>query len=238
MQGVDHQPLLLLENAMLNPGRSYRSRGFTLVEIAIVLVIIGLLLGGVLKGQELINSAKAKAVVNDFRNTMTMIAAYQDRFRQWPGDDSAADTRLPNNTARLKGNGNGQIEGSWRDAGNGGSSSEARAVWLHLRLANLATGSTDTSSTDYAPRNSEGGIIGVQSHSSAFANLNGRLVICQDGISGRIALQVDSSMDDGNPDAGSVQFGTWSDNGALVPATLGTNGTFSDSQAYVICTAT
>ncbi|HXF18719.1 MAG TPA: prepilin-type N-terminal cleavage/methylation domain-containing protein, partial [Burkholderiales bacterium] len=45
-----------------------RQGGFTLIEIAIVLVIIGLLLGGVLKGQELINNARVKSFANDFRN--------------------------------------------------------------------------------------------------------------------------------------------------------------------------
>ena len=45
-----------------------KNRGFTLIEIAIVLVIIGLLLGGVLKGQELINNAKVKSYATDFRN--------------------------------------------------------------------------------------------------------------------------------------------------------------------------
>ena len=45
--------------------QSSKQSGFTLVEIAIVLVIIGLLLGGVLKGQELITSSKAKALDND-----------------------------------------------------------------------------------------------------------------------------------------------------------------------------
>ena len=53
--------------------------GFTLVEIAIVLVIIGLLLGGVLKGQELINSAKVKNLANDFRTIPTFVYAYQDK---------------------------------------------------------------------------------------------------------------------------------------------------------------
>jgi prepilin-type N-terminal cleavage/methylation domain-containing protein len=78
--------------------------GFTLVEIAIVLVIIGLLLGGVLKGQKLINSAKAKAVITDFRNTATMIAAYQDRFRALPGDDpSAKQHAAPHRTAHCPG---------------------------------------------------------------------------------------------------------------------------------------
>ena len=64
--------------------------GFTLVEIAIVLVIIGLLLGGILKGQELINSAKVKNLANDFRVIPTYIYAYQDKFKALPGDDSAA----------------------------------------------------------------------------------------------------------------------------------------------------
>ena len=59
--------------------------GFTLVEIAIVLVIIGLLLGGVLKGQELINSAKVKNLANDFRTSPFVIYAYQDKFRALPG---------------------------------------------------------------------------------------------------------------------------------------------------------
>ncbi|HZW86330.1 MAG TPA: prepilin-type N-terminal cleavage/methylation domain-containing protein, partial [Gallionella sp.] len=51
--------------------------GFTLIEIAIVLVIIGLLLGGVLKGQELINSAKVKNLATDFRNIPVFIYGYQ-----------------------------------------------------------------------------------------------------------------------------------------------------------------
>ena len=66
-----------------------QQKGFTLVEIAIVLVIIGLLMGGVLKGQELINSAKVKNFANDFRSISSFVYAYQDRFRALPGDDAA-----------------------------------------------------------------------------------------------------------------------------------------------------
>ena len=55
--------------------------GFTLVEIAIVLVIIGLLLGGVLKGQELINSAKVKNLAQDFKTIDLYIYGYQGHVK-------------------------------------------------------------------------------------------------------------------------------------------------------------
>ena len=71
-----------------------QQKGFTLVEIAIVLVIIGLLMGGVLKGQELINSAKVKNLANDFRTIPVFIYGYQDKFKRLPGDDPNADTRF------------------------------------------------------------------------------------------------------------------------------------------------
>ena len=64
--------------------------GFTLVEIAIVLVIIGLLLGVVLKGQELINSAKVKNIVNDLNGLAVVIYSYQDRYTRLFGDDLGA----------------------------------------------------------------------------------------------------------------------------------------------------
>lgn len=190
--------------------------GFTLVEIAIVLVIIGLLLGGVLKGQELINSAKAKSVVNDFRNVTTMIAAYQDRFRALPGDHAGVVNALPGATAAAAaGRGNGAIDGAWNAApGN----DESILMWQHLRLANLATGSTANPvgmaqadfDDNWAPRNSEGGRIGITSRANAAAwvgAITGRHLICQGNIDGRIAEQVDRTMDDGNPNTGSV--GVW-----------------------------
>ena len=67
-----------------------RQKGFTLVEIAIVLVIIGLLLGGILKGQEMITQARIKNVINDFNGITAAYASYQDRYRAVPGDDPRA----------------------------------------------------------------------------------------------------------------------------------------------------
>src|SRR5215468_10597806 len=120
--------------------------GFTLVEIAIVLVIIGLLLGGILKGQELINSAKVKNLANDFRVIPTYIYAYQDKFKALPGDDPQASTHMAgppaaSNAATPAGKqGNGVIDGNWNSTT---ATDESYLFWQHVRMANLAAGPTD-----------------------------------------------------------------------------------------------
>lgn len=66
--------------------------GFTLVEIAIVLVIVGLLLAGVLKGQELIENSRIKNLAKDLDSMTAVVRSYQDRYRGLPGDDLTATT--------------------------------------------------------------------------------------------------------------------------------------------------
>ncbi|MBK3331627.1 prepilin-type N-terminal cleavage/methylation domain-containing protein [Persephonella atlantica] len=61
-------------------------RGFTLVELAIVLVIIGIILGAVLKGRELINNAKAKRTLNDLKGFEVLALTFYDRYGRLPGD--------------------------------------------------------------------------------------------------------------------------------------------------------
>ena len=61
-------------------------RGVTLVEIAIVLVIIGLLLGGILKGQELINNARVRAIADRQAGLKVAWYAFLDRYQGLPGD--------------------------------------------------------------------------------------------------------------------------------------------------------
>ncbi len=92
-----------------------KQTGFTLIELAIVLVIIGLLLGGVLRGQELINSARVKNMARDFQNIQVYIYGYQDRFRALPGDDHNAVAHV-GGTNPANGTQNGVIQGIWDTA--------------------------------------------------------------------------------------------------------------------------
>src|SRR5438309_1905103 len=93
-----------------------RQQGFTLVEIAIVLVIIGLLLGGILKGQEMITQAKIKNVIADFSGVSAAYHGYQDRYRAIPGDDPNAASRWAVAPAAQPGDGNGIIAGTYNAA--------------------------------------------------------------------------------------------------------------------------
>src|SRR6188472_935406 len=94
-----------------------RQNGFTLIEIAIVLVIIGLLLGGVLKGQELITGARVRNLVAQQDGVKAAYFGFLDRYRALPGDYAAAATNISNVAATAacnngNGNGNGQIVGA------------------------------------------------------------------------------------------------------------------------------
>lgn len=220
--------------------------GFTLVEIAIVLVIIGLLLGGILKGQELINSARVKNLATDFRNIPMFIYGYQDKFKALPGDDAAADTHLTGGTkattpaSKL---GNGVIDGNWDSTTD---TDESVLFWQHVRLAGLAPGLTTVPPTlpgDYNPKNASGGTIGVQSGTTVKADapvvgtdgkaIGGGYVICSTSILGKFVKQLDTQMDDGNTAAGSMMATPTS--GYAKGTTATATKDIDDAVSYTVC---
>lgn len=214
-----------------------RQQGFTLVEIAVVLVIIGLLLGGVLKGQELINSAKVKSLINDFRNVATFAYAYQDRFRALPGDDAGAASHLSGGVKASTGGtaGNGRIEGNWNSTT---ATDEAVLFWQHVRLANLASGDGRNPGLeglvilDWLPRNAAGGRTGITGV-APITGWAGNFFVCQDNIPGSLARQVDIAMDDGQPAAGSVRLlANGSASGSAVAL-----ADLADGTPYTVCAA-
>lgn len=111
-------------------------RGFTLVEIAIVLVIIGLLLGGVLKGQEMITSAKVRNLADQGSAIKAAYFAFQDRYRAVPGDYDNASNNINGVAGGVNGgngNGNGLVE----------ANNDRGLFWLHLAAAGFLTGNFD-----------------------------------------------------------------------------------------------
>jgi prepilin-type N-terminal cleavage/methylation domain-containing protein len=130
------------------------SSGFTLVELAIAITIIGLLIGGILKGQEMIQNARVTATIAQVDSCRAAMAAFQDRYDQIPGDMSVARTRLPGcSAAAFCFNGNGDsrigIPATYSDYASLTSSQavvtslpqvETSMFWKHLALADLISG--------------------------------------------------------------------------------------------------
>ncbi|MDD5298270.1 MAG: prepilin-type N-terminal cleavage/methylation domain-containing protein [Rhodocyclaceae bacterium] len=216
-----------------------KQTGFTLVELAIVLVIIGLLLAGILKGQELINSGKVKNLGADFRNVTTAYYGYMDKFRAIPGDDANVTTHLGATAVAGSGGtlGNGAIEGNWNAAiSDATKPPESEAFWQHVRLAGLLAGSTTVANdSTYLPTNAEGGRLGITTTNpdkTASSTFKGAFYVCSGGVNGKMAKQLDATMDDGAGDKGSVRVfpSTLADTADPVADPL-------DATSYVVCAA-
>jgi len=224
-----------------------RQTGFTLVEIAIVLVIIGLLLGGILKGQEMITQAKIKNVVNDFNGITAAVNSYQDRYRALPGDDLNAAGRWAGST---NGDGNGQLcTGACpsppvapnvynNSVTTTAGAPEVNLFWWHLRLAGFVGGSTTAGAGSAAsqPNNAANGLMGVQTGGPAgFFTSN---MICSSNLPDKIGIAVDTQMDDGNAATGQVRANLQTATNPVLHAIVaGDAYAETGTNQYVVCKA-
>jgi len=176
-----------------------KAKGFTLVELALVLVIIGLILGAILKGQELINNAKMKRLYNQYRDVLAAVYTYYDKYNAFPGDDPYASSRWAGGVPN--GNGDGLIGGFNINCG-AGSGGETCVVWQHLRLANILTGATDNTNGRIAPRNPYGGSVGI-----GYTTVQGLTThwIGFDNVPGDVCQSIDQQYDDGIYNTGSIR---------------------------------
>jgi len=214
--------------------------GFTLVEIAIVLVIIGLLLGGILKGQEMITQAKIKNVINDLNGITVAITSYQDRYRALPGDDKNATTRWTTQNP-ASGDGNGVIAGLYNandtsNAGAPGAAAESNLFWQHLRIAGFVPGLTVGTGSGTPPPNATGGIIGVE---SAVVGTNGlgftSTIVCSSNVADKVAIAVDTQIDDSNSATGQVRAQLQTSANPPTASTPATGYVETGVSQYLIC---
>ncbi len=177
--------------------------GFTLVEVAIVLVIIGLIMGGVFKGQALIDSARVRSMNTQLTGIQAAWLSFRERYRAIPGDFARSDIQI--DSAATPGNGNGQVDGAGERAG----------VWQQLALAGFISGHYDGSSarvgtatdtacaTESCPRNPFSGYYKIN-YGAQSANIDSPAHELYTGnqVPVNILSQLDARLDDGNPQEG------------------------------------
>lgn len=203
-----------------------RQQGFTLIEIAIVLVIVGILLGGILKGQEMLTQGKIRAVEKELDSVAVAILGYRDRYKALPGDDSQAKGRWTDATS---GDGNGVIDGAFNATEAG---KENTLVWQHLRFAGLISGDP---ATGKQPVNAVGGMTGIQDGVGTTTKHIEGTVICTTNLPAKIATAVDAQLDDGLPNKGSIL--AFNQSAANTPTFEKASTAYADDgkQQYTLC---
>ena len=201
--------------------KARKQSGFTLVEIAVVLVLIGLLLGGILKGQQLISGARVRNMADQNSGIQAAYYGFIDRYRQVPGDMppalacSAITAEVDadcGGTPTIGGNQNGRID-RWEEAG---------AVWAHLAHSRLLNGSYDGNTataaqyeagvlTGQVPGNAfqQPVLLGVTDDYDAGGAASGSTVrlayVFGAGVTPSLLRELDVKLDDGDPGSGTVR---------------------------------
>lgn len=207
--------------------------GFTLIEIAVVLVIIGLLLGGVLQGQQLIENSRVKSATNDFNGIAAAAFSYQDRYGRLPGDDPGALAARGDSWAAVTaGNGNGIVDSTLATVFTG--TDEVGDFFQHLRAASFIQGDSTLVDDQALPSNPFGGLTSVTAQAT---NSMAGTKICMSNVGGSAAIALDTQLDDSAPDNGRLRA-TLGVAGANTPPdadNANSAASYSEDLIYTIC---
>ena len=216
---------------------SKAQRGFTLIEIAIVLVIIGLLLGGVLQGQQLIENSRVKGATNDFNGIAAATFSYQDRYGRMPGDDGAGTgttaARGATWTGTADGNEDGVINAALADTFTGATGGESGDFFQHLRAAGFIAGDPSLTAAQALPQNPFGGLIGITTD-AVNNGLNGTK-ICMSNVGGNSAIALDTQLDDGNGATGRFRATLGTGGANTAPAATALAAAYTEDNIYTVC---
>jgi len=169
-----------------------RADGFTLVELAIVMIIIGLLIGGVLKGQELIANAQVTSTVAQIKGIKAAALTFRDQYQALPGDMSRATVRLPNCTAPCV-NGNGDDRLNIIAGITAESEGENIQFWVHMNKADVFSGVDGTTQPSWGegmPKADVGGGFGVSFSSGDLVGATSAINAAQYAPRLPVALQI------------------------------------------------
>lgn len=198
-----------------------RQRGFTFVEVALVMMLFVLLAGVVLAANELILSARARALSTELDAYRTAYFGFLDRYRAAPGDFASASRDIRGVTAN--GDGNGRIEPS-------GALDEPALAWDHLSKAGYLQGQYRAGSAGPVPINVFGAPARIE-YGNRFAGAAGQRHSINTGnlVPASILAEVDRKLDDGRATTGSLRFSSVDTAGFPTADircydTLGTNG--------------
>jgi prepilin-type N-terminal cleavage/methylation domain-containing protein len=152
-------------NRKLAPPNAAR-RGFGIIELALVIVILGIAFVLTLKGTALIAPMRAFVVSQQINQYRSAVLHYQIDFRGMPGDDPAAPARWGRDPALyvaggriLSLAGDARIDGSLDDAAN--ASGEQYLAWSDLRRAGFVEGDPTLVGISARPENTYGGVPGT-----------------------------------------------------------------------------
>ncbi|MCB9973332.1 MAG: prepilin-type N-terminal cleavage/methylation domain-containing protein [Rhodospirillales bacterium] len=199
-------------------------KGFTLVELAIVLVIVGLLIAGILKGQEMIVNSQITSTISQLEAMGGAVNTFKQQYGAYPGDMANASTRLINCAANPCNDGNGDGTIAVNVGAANTDANESGYFFNHLRTAELITGGFDgtTGSTfgTTLPTASIGGGYMVGDTRTGVTNftatemrqgpwlvLSGAVADAAAGtgaVTPAQAARIDRTLDDGTPSSGAV----------------------------------